>query len=159
MKPVQPVTLLQKRRCLLFSPGCDVGLQICSSLWGYRGVAGNVEKNQIKSNKVGEEAQQHHWVSPEAAALVQHPKHAASCSDRWKAAWSKQRQGSSCVTDGSQERQIKHAALQTTCNILTPLWLAVSSLPGSGRTGNLGLGIMARHIFCPFPPSFHAWLT
>lgn len=73
--------LLQNRRCL-FSPGFDVGLQICSSLWGYRGVAGNVEKNQIKSNKVGEEAQQHHRVSPEAAALVQHPKSAASWSDR-----------------------------------------------------------------------------
>lgn len=63
------------------SPGFDVGLQICSGLWGYRGVAGDVEKNQIKSNKVDEEAQQHHRVSAEAAALVQDPKKAASWSD------------------------------------------------------------------------------
>lgn len=54
----------------LLLPWFDVGLQICSSLGGYRSIAGNVEENQIKSNIVGDEAQQHHWISPEAAALV-----------------------------------------------------------------------------------------
>lgn len=68
----------------LFVPGFNVGLQICSSVWGYRSVAGNVEENQVKSNKVGDESQQHHRISPEAAAFVQHAKNAPSWSDKSK---------------------------------------------------------------------------
>lgn len=67
---------------MVLVPGCDVALQISSCLWSDRSVAGDVEENQVKGNKVSDEPQQHHWVPPEAVALVQHPKDAPSCSDR-----------------------------------------------------------------------------
>ena len=67
---------------VFFVLGGDVGLQICSCLRCDRSVAGDVQENQIKSNKVSDETEQHHRVPPKPVALIQHPEDAPSWSNR-----------------------------------------------------------------------------
>lgn len=66
----------------VFVLGGDVGLQVCSCLRCDRSVAGDVQEDQIKSNKVSDEPEQHHRVPPKPVALIQHPEDAPSWSNR-----------------------------------------------------------------------------
>lgn len=54
------------------------GLQVCPGLTRHRSVFGDVQENQIKSQVVSDEAQQHHRVPPKPDILVQHPEHTSS---------------------------------------------------------------------------------
>lgn len=81
-EPGLTLNSVSEKLAVVFVPGGDVGLQISSCLRGYWSVAGDVQENQVKGNKVSDEAQQHHWVPPKPVALVQHPEHAPSWPTR-----------------------------------------------------------------------------
>lgn len=158
----------------LLLPWFDVGLQICSSLGGYWGVAGNVEENQIKSNIVDDEAQQHHWISPESAALVQHAKNAPSWSERSKDGHDKSRGsvpavshmhhllcGSLCTGNAKAAGGCVNCIIQPDEKNF-PTFLRSTVFPillCCGRSGYFSLWTTERGISCHFLPSFRVWLT
>lgn len=64
--------------CISHILGRYKGLQVCPGLARHRSVFGDVQENQIKSQVVSDEAQQHHRVPPKPDILVQHPEHTSS---------------------------------------------------------------------------------
>lgn len=59
-------------------PGSDVSSTIRSFHRSNRGVPRHVEKYQIKSYKMHQDAQQHNWISTKAITLAQQAKEAST---------------------------------------------------------------------------------
>lgn len=59
-------------------PGFDVSRTIGSFDRSNRGVPRHVEKYQVKSNKMHQDAQQHNWISTKTIVLAQQAKEAST---------------------------------------------------------------------------------
>lgn len=59
-------------------PGLDVSTAISSLNGSNRGVPRHVEEYQIKSYKMHQDAQQHHWISTKTIILAQQAKEAST---------------------------------------------------------------------------------
>lgn len=59
-------------------PGFDVSAAIGPFNGSYRGIPRHVEKYQIKSYKMHQDAQQHNWISTKTIILAQQTKEAST---------------------------------------------------------------------------------